>query len=66
MAEYGLIGLRVLVEEDEALVSMLVEDYLEELGCEVIGVASRLEDAMENTRTLQLDAAVLDVNLPRR
>ncbi|HEY0206881.1 MAG TPA: response regulator [Acetobacteraceae bacterium] len=63
MAGDGLTGLRVLVVEDEALVSMLIEDFLEELGCEVVGVASRLEDAMENARTLELDAAVLDVNL---
>ena len=63
MAGDGLTGLRVLVVEDEALVSMLIEDYLEELGCEVVGVASRFEDAMENARTLELDVAVLDVNL---
>lgn len=66
MAEYGLTGLRVLVVEDEAMVSMLVEDYLEELGCEVIGLASRLENGMENACTLPLDAAVLDVNLAGR
>lgn len=66
MARDGLTGLRVLVVEDEALVSMLIEDYLEELGCEVVGVASRLEDAMENARTLELDVAVLDVNLAGR
>jgi CheY-like chemotaxis protein len=66
MAGDGLTGLRVLVVEDEALVSMLIEDFLEELGCEVVGVASRLEDAMEDARTLELDAAVLDVNLAGR
>jgi DNA-binding NarL/FixJ family response regulator len=48
------------------MVSMLVGDYLEELGCEVIGVASRLEDTVEIARTLPLDAAVLDMSLPRR
>ena len=66
MAGDGLTGLRVLVVEDEALISMLIEDFLEELGCEVVGVASRFEDAMENARTLELDAAVLDVNLAGR
>jgi len=58
----GLTGLWVLVVEDEAMVLMLVEDYLEELGCEAVGVASRLEDA----RTLALDVAVLDVSLAGR
>lgn len=61
--EGGLAGLRVLVVEDEAMVSMLVEEFLDELGCEVAGVASRLDDALEKARTLALDAAVLDVNL---
>lgn len=61
-----LAGTRVLVVEDEALVSMLVEAYLDELGCEVVGVAPRLEDALEKARTLALDAAVLDVNLAGR
>ena len=66
MAGDALTGLRVLIVEDEALVSMLIEDFLEELGCEVVGVASRLEDAMDNARTLALDVAVLDVNLAGR
>ena len=62
----GLAGTRVLVVEDEALVSMLVEEYLDELGCEVVAVSPRLEDALEKARTLALDAAVLDVNLAGR
>ncbi len=66
MAGDALTGLRVLVVEDEALVSMLIEDFLEALGCEVVGVASRLEDAMDNACTLELDMAVLDVNLAGR
>lgn len=63
----GLAGLRVLVVEDEALIAMLVEEYLDELGCEVAGVAGRLEEALEKARTLApLDLAVLDVNLAGR
>ena len=62
----GLAGARVLVVEDEALVAMLVEEYLDELGCQVVAVAPRLEDAQELARTLALDAAVLDVNLAGR
>ncbi len=58
-----LTGLRVLVVEDEWLVAMLVEEYLNDLGCEVVGSASRLEDALEKARTLPIDIAVLDVNL---
>ena len=56
-------GTRVLIVEDEALIAMLVEDYLDELGCEVVGTASRLEEGMRKATDLQIDVAVLDVNL---
>ncbi|MDU0365389.1 response regulator [Rhizobium sp. 25PS6] len=55
--------LRILVVEDEALVAMMMEDILEELGHEVGAVASRLEDARELARTGDFDLAILDVNL---
>jgi CheY-like chemotaxis protein len=58
-----LTGTRVLVVEDEAMISMMLEDFLEELGCVVVATASRLEDAMVKAADLQLDMAVLDVNL---
>ena len=58
-----LTGLRVLVVEDEMMVSMLIEDMLEDLGCKVVGPASRLEEAMELANSAELDCAVLDVNL---
>lgn len=58
-----LTGTRVLVVEDEAFVALLVEEYLAELGCTVVGTASRLEEALKMARTLLLDVAVLDVNL---
>lgn len=58
-----LAGLRVLVVEDEMMVSMLIEDMLTDLGCSVIGPASRLDEAIELATTAELDCAVLDVNL---
>jgi len=58
-----LAGLRVLVVEDEMMVSMLIEDMLTDLGCRVIGPASRLDEAFDLARTADLDCAVLDVNL---
>jgi CheY-like chemotaxis protein len=58
-----LTGLRVLVVEDEMMVSMLIEDMLSELGCEIVGPASRLDEAMELAKTAEIDCAVLDVNL---
>ncbi|HZZ32013.1 MAG TPA: response regulator [Phenylobacterium sp.] len=58
-----LAGLRVLVVEDEMMVSMLIEDMLTDLGCSVVGPASRLDEAMELAAASDLDCAVLDVNL---
>lgn len=58
-----LTGLKVLVVEDEMLVSMLVEDMLSELGCEVVGPAADIAEALELARDTAIDAALLDVNL---
>lgn len=60
-----LNGLRVAVIEDEALVSLLMEDILEDLGCQVVAVAARVEEAVRlaRDRAADLDAALLDVNL---
>ncbi len=58
-----LTGLRVLVVEDEMMVAMLMEDMLADLGCIVVGPISRLDEAMESVSELELDCAVLDVNL---
>lgn len=59
----NLQGLRVLVVEDEMMVSMLIEDMLSDMGCTVVGPASRLDEAMELVSSAELDCAVLDVNL---
>ncbi|MDO8379242.1 MAG: response regulator [Pseudomonadota bacterium] len=58
-----LAGLRVLVVEDEMMVSMLIEDMLSDLGCVVIGPAARLDEAIALAESTQIDCAVLDVNL---
>jgi CheY-like chemotaxis protein len=59
----GLAGRRVLVVEDESMVTMLLQDFLEDMGCAVVGVASRLKEAMEKIDSLTFDVAILDVNL---
>jgi CheY-like chemotaxis protein len=56
-------GLRLLVVEDEAMISMLVEDMLTELGHHVIAVAASLEEAASLAADAEFDAALLDVNL---
>jgi CheY-like chemotaxis protein len=59
----GLKGLRVFVVEDESMVSMLIEDMLADLGCEVMGTAAHLDEAVTQLTSLSVDAVVLDVNL---
>ena len=60
-----LQGLRMLVVEDEAMIAMLVEDMLAELGCTVIDIAGTVEQGLrlaEPGKT-SIDAAILDVNI---
>jgi DNA-binding NtrC family response regulator len=60
----SLEGRRVLIVEDETLVSMLMEDILMDFGCVVIGPVARLEDALKSAREEEaIDIALLDVNL---
>lgn len=63
MIDDPLNGLRVLVVEDEAAISMLLEDMLMDFGCAVVGPAPRLNVAMEMARGDDFDLAILDVNL---
>jgi CheY-like chemotaxis protein len=56
-------ALRILVVEDEALVAMLVEDMLTDMGHEVVRVAHRLETGLVAVERDGFDVAVLDVNL---
>lgn len=55
--------LRLLVLEDEALVSMLIEDQLVELGFVVVGPAATVKQALALCATEPIDGALLDVNL---
>jgi len=54
---------RILIVEDEMMVSMLLEDFLEELGYSPVGPATALEKAVAMAREAEIDAAILDVNL---
>jgi len=62
-----LHGRRLLVVEDEALISMLLEDGLLEAGAEVVGLAYSVEQALDLIDQAAahggLSAAVLDINL---
>lgn len=63
MAADNLSGKRVLIVEDEAAISMLLEDMLMDFGCEVVGPAARLAAALDLAKGASFDLAILDVNL---
>jgi len=54
---------RVLIVEDEVLVSILIEDALADLGIEVAGVAGTLEEALAHTEAGNFDCAILDLHI---
>ena len=56
-------GLRLLVVEDEIMISSLVEDMLAELGHEVVGFAASVEEAAGLADRDDFDVALLDLNL---
>ena len=66
MTDERLVGLRVLVVEDEMLVSMLVEDMLADFGCSVVGPAPDFDSALSLANSAEIDAALLDVNVAGR
>jgi PAS domain S-box-containing protein len=58
-----LDGKRILVIEDEPLVSMEMESNLANAGCEIVGPAATLDRAKILVETADYDAALVDVNL---
>lgn len=62
MESLSLEGRRVLLVEDESLVSMLAEDVFADAGCVVL-LAMRLGEAIKLAEEAEIDFAVLDVNL---
>jgi DNA-binding response OmpR family regulator len=54
---------RVLIVEDNTLVSMLIETLLEDMGWTVVGPATQRPDAVAAAGSQALDAAILDLNL---
>lgn len=56
--------LRVLLVEDEALIAMIIEEMIGDLGCTAIGPAATLDAALALVEsTTDADCALLDINL---
>ena len=58
-----LAGTSVLVVEDEPLISMLLVEILEELGCEVSGAHATLESGQDAIDKGNFDVALIDLYL---
>jgi CheY-like chemotaxis protein len=54
---------RILIVEDEPLIAMMLEDFLDMLDRELAGVADHCAAAIERIDQGGIDAAILDVNL---
>ena len=62
-ASRGLPGQRIMIVEDEALVAMILEDQLEELGISIVATCASVPEAMRAIDKSAPEAAILDVNL---
>lgn len=58
--------LRILIVEDEMMVVLDLEDMIEEMGHIVAATATRIDAALERAGNLDIDLAILDVNVAGR
>ena len=61
-----MAGHRILIVEDETMIAMMIEDFLQELGWDVVGMAGTVERALVSAQDADIDVALLDVNLGGR
>lgn len=54
---------RALVVEDDAIIAMLMEEMLQDMGYDVAATADRLQRAEELARDSCIDFALIDINL---
>jgi len=53
----------VLIVEDEPLIAMMLEDFLDSLGHRVAGTCESVEDALAHVERGEFDVAIIDVQL---
>lgn len=63
MGDRTMPDARILVVEDEKIVSMEIQDRLERLGYSVLAVVSRGEEAIKKAEELQPDLVLMDIVL---
>ncbi|GAA4776305.1 response regulator [Stakelama sediminis] len=54
---------KILIVEDEPLIAMMIEDFLDILGKRAIGSVDSVADALDAVEAGGMDAVILDVNL---
>ena len=53
----------ILIVEDESLIAMMLEDFIDSLGHSVAGTEHTVEGALARARAGSFDLAILDVHL---
>ncbi|HWT12806.1 MAG TPA: response regulator [Allosphingosinicella sp.] len=53
----------ILIVEDEPLIAMMLEDFLESLGHRVVATCESVDEAMERVGAGGFDVAIIDVQL---
>jgi CheY-like chemotaxis protein len=56
-------GHSILIVEDEPLIAMMLEDFLDSLGHKVRGTCDTVQGALDEVEKGGFDLAILDVNL---
>lgn len=56
-------NLAILIVEDEPLIAMMLEDFLESLGHRVVATADSVSQAIEHIDAGGFDVAIVDVHL---
>ena len=57
-------NIRVLIVEDDTLVGEMIQGLLEEIGYMVVGKALDGAEAVEQTRIMQPDVVLMDIEMP--
>ncbi|PSJ37396.1 response regulator [Allosphingosinicella deserti] len=57
------IARSVLIVEDESLIAMMLEDFLDSMGHQIAGTCESVPEAMARVGEGGFDVAILDVNL---
>jgi DNA-binding response OmpR family regulator len=61
MANFNVF--KILIVEDEPMLAYSLEENLIESGFEIVGIAYKVDDALNIIKNTVVDAAILDVNL---